>query len=91
MGKYQEGFLASAAAHGMHPEGAADTSLGVEDRFGEGCRLAAPLEGRCPCYACADRRGWEEDHASGTRLGDRNQDGVGAPHQRIAFAFAVDS
>ena len=88
MGKYQEGFLASAAAHDTHLEVAADTFLGVEDTFGEGCRLVAPLKGRCPCYAYADRRGWEEDHAWGTRLGDHNRDGVGSPHQRTAFAFA---
>lgn len=63
MGKYQEGFLASAAARGTHLEGAADMFLGVEDMFGEGCRLAALLEGRCPCYACADPQGWEEDQS----------------------------
>ena len=63
MGKYQEGFLASAVARGTHLEGAADTFRGVEDTFGEGCRLGAPLEDRCPYYACAGRRGWEEDRA----------------------------
>lgn len=61
--RYRGGFLASAAARDTHLEGAADTLLEVEDMFGEGCRLAAPWEGRCPCYACADRRGWEEAHA----------------------------
>lgn len=47
----------------MHLEGGADTFLGAEDRFDEDCRLAAPLGARCPCYACVDRLGWEEDHA----------------------------
>ena len=63
VGRYPGGFLASAAAHGTHLEVGADKLLEVVDMSGEGCTLAAPWEGRCPCYACADRPGWEEAHA----------------------------
>ena len=57
MGKCQEDFRASAAPHDTHLEGGADMFLGVEDMFGEGCRLAALSEDRCPCCVCADYRG----------------------------------
>ena len=90
MGRYQEGFLASAAARGTRPEEVADTFPGVEDMFGEGCRLAALLGDRCPYYACADRPGLGEVHAYRTWIDDHNQHDVGAPHQRIVFAFAPE-